>query len=245
MRSKKLYVFVTFILVIFCVIGLVVVVKNSNKSVRPFTELNNKNVADSTNKNASKDTIFDKVLGVSDVATTTQQENSKSPANNDNSTDTNNKQNSSGSKPDSPSNSSDKNDGNDSNDSNNSDSISPTPTPTQDLFAQKLAYISTTVDTDKTTTTADTDSQPVSPSNYTDQQITQIFLPDLVDFFGTDELKKIFENVIKINFTNLQVSDNEATATAVLQLNDNTITTYKTYFYLKNGDWYLYKTKEL
>lgn len=250
MKNKKLYVFVTIIVLVFCVIGVVVVIKTQNKPTRPFEEISKNNNQNSQVAVNPISKIYDKVLGVSDVATTIQQENSNSSSNNDSSTDT--KNNDSKSDNSSTSSNDDSNDKDDSSSSSSSSSNNSNPTPTPNIFALKLKYISKTVDEntalvipDPSAQSPDLSGESVAPSNYSDEQISNIFLPDLVDFFGTNELSKTFENVVKIDFTNQNIVGDEATAVAVLQLNDNTIKTYKTYFYLKNGEWYLYKTQEL
>lgn len=250
MKNKKLYVFVTIIVLVFCVIGVVVVIKTQNKPARPFKEISKNNNQNSQIVTNPINKIYDKVLGTSDVATTIQDNNSNSLANNDSSTDTKTDDGSSSNSSTSSNNDSD--DNNDSSSSSSSSSTNSNPTPTPDIFAAKLKYISTTVDENTTPVipdpsahSPDLSGESVAPSNYSDEQISNIFLPDLVDFFGTNELGNVFENVVKIDFTNQSVRDDEATAVAVLQLNDSTIKTYKTYFYLKNGEWYLYKTEEL
>ena len=70
----------------------------------------------------------------------------------------------------------------------------------------------------------------------------ELFSPVLVDFFGTEDLQKVFRGVKGVSFSNFKLNtQTEATADCVL--NEETVfVNYTCYFNLFENTWYLYKT---
>ena len=70
----------------------------------------------------------------------------------------------------------------------------------------------------------------------------ELFSPVLVDFYGADDLQKVFGGVKSISFSNFQLNtQTEATADCVLT-EDTLSAEHICYFNLFENTWYLYKT---
>lgn len=95
------------------------------------------------------------------------------------------------------------------------------------LLQQKANYISQVV----------SKNTPLNSS-----EVSNIFLPELVSFFGEEQFANIFKGINNINFVNLQVNNNEATASVIVDTLGTPLT-YTLHFYMVSNDWYIAKSE--